>query len=267
VNFITAHDGFTLNDLVSYNERHNEANGEGNRDGHSHNRSWNCGVEGETADEAVNALRRRQMRNLLATLLLSQGTPMLLAGDEFARTQRGNNNAYAQDNEISWLDWTLADRNFAQVNFVRQLTNLRARYPILRRSRFLSAKVNEAIGLKEITWVNAVGEEMEDGQWSDARMQCFGMLLDGRAQPSGIRQRGIDATLLLILNAHHDLVNFVLPGHAGDERWRLLIDTNVETKLAKTAFRKGDAYGVTGRSLLLFQLLGANDLETHDRGG
>ena len=267
INFITAHDGFTLNDLVSYNERHNEANGENNQDGHSHNRSWNCGVEGETADVAINALRRRQMRNLLATLLLSQGTPMLLAGDEFARTQRGNNNAYAQDNEISWLDWTLADKNYAQVNFVRQLTNLRARYPILRRSRFLSAKENEAIGLKEITWINAVGEEMEDGQWSDARMQCFGMLLDGRAQPSGIRQRGIDATLLLILNAHHDLVNFVLPGHAGDERWRLLIDTNVETKLAKTAYRKGDIYGVTGRSLLLFQLLGANDLENDDRGG
>jgi glycogen operon protein len=263
INFITAHDGFTLHDLVSYNERHNEANGENNQDGHSHNRSWNCGAEGETDDEAVNALRRRQMRNLLATLLLSQGTPMLLAGDEFARTQRGNNNAYAQDNEISWLDWTLADKNYAQVNFVRQLTNLRARYPILRRSRFLSARENEAIGLKEITWINAVGEEMENGQWSDARMQCFGMLLDGRAQPSGIRQRGIDATLLLILNAHHDLVNFVLPGHAGDERWRLLIDTNVETKLAKTAYRKGDAYGVTGRSLLLFQLLGAND----DDGG
>ncbi|MBC8024553.1 MAG: glycogen debranching enzyme GlgX, partial [Steroidobacteraceae bacterium] len=144
-------------------------------------------------------------------------------------------------------------------NFVRQLTMLNARYPILRRSRFLSARENEAIGLKEITWINAGGDEMEDGQWSDSRMQCFGMLLDGRAQPSGIRQRGVDATLLIILNAHHDLVNFTLPGHAGDERWRLLIDTNVEAKLAKTGFREGDAYGVTGRSLLLFQLLGAND--------
>ncbi|MBC8027602.1 MAG: glycogen debranching protein GlgX, partial [Steroidobacteraceae bacterium] len=161
INFITAHDGFTLNDLVSYNERHNEANGENNQDGHSHNRSWNCGAEGETDDEAINALRRRQMRNLLATLLLSQGTPMLLAGDEFARTQRGNNNAYAQDNEISWIDWSLADKNFAQVNFVRQLTMLNARYPILRRSRFLSARENEAIGLKEITWINAGGDEME----------------------------------------------------------------------------------------------------------
>ena len=259
VNFITAHDGYTLNDLVSYNDRHNTANGEENRDGSSNNRSWNCGAEGPVADAAINALRRRQMRNFLATLFLSQGTPMLLAGDEFARTQQGNNNAYCQDNDLSWLDWTLADENFAQVNFVRELAHLRARYPILRRSRFLSAKVNEAIGLKEITWINADGNEMEDGQWSDERMQCFGMLLDGRAQPTGLRQRGADATLLIILNAHHDLVNFTLPGHAGDERWRLLIDTNVEGKLVKTAFAKGEPYGVTARSLLLLQLLGERD--------
>jgi isoamylase len=257
INFVTAHDGYTLNDLVSYNDRHNEANGEENRDGSTNNRSWNCGAEGPTDDEKIVALRRRQMRNFLATLFLSQGTPMLLAGDEFARTQRGNNNAYAQDNDISWLDWTLADKNYAQVNFVRELAHLRAKYPILRRSRFLSAKVNEAIGLKEITWINASGEEMEDGQWSDARMQCFGMLLDGRAQPTGLKQRGVDATLLLILNAHYDLVNLTLPGHEGDERWRLLIDTNVEGKLAKTEYAKGDVYGVTGRSLLLFQLHGA----------
>ena len=259
VNFITAHDGYTLNDLVSYNDRHNTANGEENRDGSSNNRSWNCGAEGPVADAAIKALRRRQMRNFLATLFLSQGTPMLLAGDEFARTQQGNNNAYCQDNDLSWLDWTLADENFAQVNFVRELAHLRARYPILRRSRFLSAKVNEAIGLKEITWINADGNEMEDGQWSDERMQCFGMLLDGRAQPTGLRQRGADATLLIILNAHHDLVNFTLPGHAGDERWRLLIDTNVEGKLVKTAFAKGEPYGVTARSLLLLQLLGERD--------
>jgi isoamylase len=254
VNFITAHDGFTLNDLVSYNERHNEANGEENRDGHSHNRSWNCGAEGPSADEKVNALRRRQMRNFLATLFLSQGTPMLLAGDEFGRTQQGNNNAYCQDNEISWLDWSLANRNYAQVNFVRSLAQLRARYPILRRSRFLSARVNEAIGLKEITWINASGDEMEGTQWSDGRMQCFGMFLDGRAQPTGLKQRGVDATLLIILNAYYDLVNFTLPGHAGTERWQLLIDTNVEGALEKTAFAKGDVYGVTGHSLLLFQL-------------
>jgi isoamylase len=256
VNFITAHDGFTVNDLVSYNERHNEANGEENRDGQSHNRSWNCGAEGATDDAQINALRRRQMRNLLATLLLSQGTPMLLAGDEFARTQRGNNNAYCQDNEISWVDWSLADTNAAQVEFVRQLTSLRASYPILRRSRFLSGIENPAIGLKEITWINATGEEMEHGQWGDTRMQCFGMLLDGRAQPTGLKQRGADATLLIILNAYYDVVNFTLPEHAGDERWRLLIDTNVEAPLDRTNFVKGEVYAVTARSLLLLQMEG-----------
>jgi glycogen operon protein len=254
VNFITAHDGFTLNDLVSYNERHNEANGEHNRDGHSHNRSWNCGAEGPTADAEVNRLRRRQMRNFLATLLLSQGTPMLLAGDEFARTQDGNNNAYCQDNTISWVDWSLLRKNEAQVKFVQRLTQLRASYPILRRSRFLSGKENAELGLKEITWINAGGQEMTAEQWSDARMQCFGMLLDGRAQPTGIKQRGVDATLLLVLNAYHDVVNFTLPGHAGDGRWELLIDTNVEEPLTRTQFAKGDVYEVTSRSLLLLQL-------------
>jgi glycogen operon protein len=254
VNFVTAHDGFTLNDLVSYNERHNEANGEDNRDGHSHNRSWNCGAEGPTTDPEILGLRRRQMRNFLATLLLSQGTPMLLAGDEFARTQDGNNNAYCQDNTISWVDWSLLKRNQAQVKFVQRLTQLRAEYPILRRSRFLSGRPNEELGLKEITWINASGDEMDDGHWTDPRMQCFGMLLDGRAQPTGIKQRGVDATLLIVLNGWHDLVNFTLPGHAGNEQWELLIDTNVEGELAKTQFAKGEVYGVTGRSLLLLRL-------------
>jgi isoamylase len=254
VNFITAHDGFTLHDLVSYNERHNEANGEENRDGHSHNRSWNCGAEGPSDDPEVNRLRRRQMRNFLATLLLSQGTPMLLAGDEFARTQAGNNNAYCQDNTISWVDWSLLKRNDAQLKFVQRLIQLRASYPILRRSRFLSANPNEELGLKEITWINAGGSEMEEAQWGDPSMQCFGVLLDGRAQPSGIKQRGVDATLLIILNAYHDLVNFTLPGHESDDRWRLLIDTNLEAPAPKTDFTHGEVYGVTGRSLLLLQL-------------
>ncbi len=256
VNFITAHDGFTLNDLVSFNERHNDANGEQNRDGHSHNRSWNCGAEGPTADAAINTLRRRQMRNFLATLLLSQGTPMLLAGDEFARTQRGNNNAYCQDNEISWVDWSEVESNAAQVGFVRHLTKLRRKYPILRRSRFLSGQQNPHIGLKEITWINASGEEMTAEQWGDRGMRCFGMLLDGRAQPTGLKQRGVDATLLIVFNAHHDVVNFSLPGYDGDEKWELLIDTNVEDPLGRTAFEKGDSYAVTPRSLLLLQLQG-----------
>lgn len=257
VNFITAHDGFTLHDLVSYNERHNDANGENNQDGSQTNRSWNCGAEGPTDDPEINQLRDRQMRNLLATLLLSQGTPMLLAGDEFARTQLGNNNAYCQDNEISWLDWELAEKNSSLVTFVQQLTALRATYPILRRSRFLSPKVNESINLKEITWVNAAGSEMRDEEWGDANMRCFGMLLDGRAQATGLKQRGQDATLLLVLNAYHELVNFTLPGEAHEARWLLLIDTNIPEPSAegqRAEFAAGHVYGTTGRSLLLFQL-------------
>jgi isoamylase len=256
VNFITAHDGFTLNDLVTYNERHNEANGEDNRDGHSHNRSWNCGVEGPTNDRAIEELRQRQMRNMLATLLLSQGTPMLLAGDEFARTQRGNNNAYCQDNEISWIDWSAVDQNEHLVRFVRKLTALRRKYPILRRSRFLSGEMNEEIGVKEVTWINASGTEMQEEHWTDPMMKCFGMMLDGRAQTSGIRQRGQDATILIIFNAYHDVVQFTLPGTTDSAFWMLLIDTNQDDeRLPKTAFEPGDDYAVTGRSLLMFSMV------------
>jgi isoamylase len=267
VNFITAHDGFTLNDLVSYNERHNEANQEDNKDGHEHNRSWNCGAEGPTEDEGVNALRQRQMRNFLATLLLSQGTPMMLAGDEFARTQHGNNNAYCQDNDISWLDWSLVETNATLVRFVQQLTALRSKFPILRRNRFLSARENPDIGLKEISWINAAGTEMEAEHWDDDNMLCFGMLLDGRAQATGLRQRGQDATLLVVFNSFHDLVEFTLPGDAPDARWTLLIDTNIPDlpNGHKVQFQTGEVYGVTGRSLLLFSLEASSD-SAIDRG-
>jgi len=258
VNFVTAHDGFTLNDLVSYNERHNEANGEDNQDGASHNRSWNCGAEGPTDDPGVNELRGRQMRNLLATLLLSQGTPMLLAGDEFAHTQGGNNNAYCQDNEISWLDWTLAETNLRQVRFVQSLTALRRRYPILRRNRFLSTIVNEAIGVKEVTWINVSGAEMREADWTNPT-PCFGMLLDGRAQVTGIKQRGQDATMLLIVNSYHDPVPFTLPA-AGDDRalarWQLLLDTQFSepAHTGDNEYGAGDVYSVAARSLLLLKL-------------
>ena len=254
VNFVTAHDGFTLNDLVSYNEKHNEANGEHNNDGSTTNRSWNCGAEGETDDEAVKSLRSRQMRNFLATLLLSQGTPMLLAGDELARTQRGNNNAYCQDNEISWLDWNLNEAAKAQVRFVQKLTHLRAKYPILRRNRFLTGSYDQELDVKDLTWINASGAEMRDEDWTDDRMRCFGMLMDGRAAPTGIRQRGKEATLLLVLNAHHDLVQFVLPPSPGGTAWRLLVDTNRPDDSAEPRFDVNSQYGVTGRSLLLLAL-------------
>ena len=220
VNFVTAHDGFTLNDCVTYNDKHNEANGEDNRDGNSDNRSWNCGVEGPTDDPAINALRERQMRNMLATLLLSQGTPMLLAGDEFGRTQGGNNNAYCQDNEISWLDWAHQGKRQALTDFVRRLTSLRHKYPILRRPRFFTGAVDRDIDVKDVTWINADGAEMTPEAWDDDRTQCFGMLMDGRAQPTGVRKRGDDATLLIVFNAHHDLVRFTLPPCFEARGWR-----------------------------------------------
>jgi glycogen operon protein len=254
INFITAHDGFTLNDLVTYNEKHNEANGENNRDGSPDNRSWNCGAEGPTDKPEIKALRERQMRNLLGTLLLSQGTPMILAGDEFARTQRGNNNAYCQDDEISWLDWNLARTNEAQVKFVQRLTALRHKYPVLRRNRFLTGQYNEALGVKDVTWINANGTEMQGAQWADANMRCFGMLMDGRAQTSGVKQLGHDVTLLLIMNVHQDLVEFTLPKCVGGNRWSLIIDTNVPDKPEGGVFKMQTKYGVTAHSLLLFEL-------------
>jgi isoamylase len=253
VNLITAHDGFTLNDIVSYNEKHNDLNGEDGKDGSSDNRSWNMGVEGPTDDPDIIAQRDRQMRNLLATLLLSQGTPMLLAGDEFGRTQAGNNNAYCQDNEISWVNWEIEDKGKLLIQFVKQLTKLRHDYAILRRNRFLSGIYNEDLGVKDVTWINASGAEMKDYQWRDEAMRCFGMLIDGRAQPTGIKKRGDDATMLLVFNGARDGVNFIFPDCPGGVAWRLLIDTN-QLEIKEAEFEPGDVYTATGRSVLVFSL-------------
>jgi isoamylase len=252
VNLLTAHDGFTLNDLVSYNDKHNDANGEGNRDGNSNNASWNCGAEGPTDDPGIRALRERQKRNFLATLLLSQGTPMIVAGDEFGRTQKGNNNAYCQDNEISWLDWNPHEEGVPLSNFVRKLILLRRSFPILRRTRFLGTQWNEALEVKDLTWINASGNEMREADWNDANMRCFGMLLDGRGQASGIKRKASDVTLLAMFNAHHDVVKFTIPEFVGGKSWVCLIDTNKPEKGEIEQFRTADQYEVTGRSLLLF---------------
>jgi len=253
VNFVTAHDGFTLNDLVSYNDKHNEANGEDNRDGSSHNLSFNHGAEGPTTDSAIRAVRERQKRNLLATLILSRGTPMLLAGDEFGHTQRGNNNAYCQDNEISWLEWPeIGDEGLALAAFVRKLTFLRHAFPILRRGRFLTAQWNEELQVKDVTWINADGSEMGQEQWRDPHMRCFGMLLDGRGQESGIKRQAGDASLLLIVNSYTDVVKFTLPALVGGSRWLCMVDTSKPERSDTPAFDVGQAYDVTARSFLLF---------------
>jgi isoamylase len=254
INFITAHDGFTLNDLVTYNEKHNDANGEGNQDGSNDNRSWNCGFEGPTDDDGINQLRLRQMRNLITTLLLAQGTPMILAGDEFGRTQGGNNNAYCQDNEISWLNWDIKEKGRSLIQFVRRVVSLRRRYPILRRNRFLTGAQDEELAIKDLTWINANGSQMQEGDWQDSGMRCFGMLLDGRARTTGLPQRGREATFLLVFNGHYEELAFTLPDYEGAAQWTRLIDT-MEPEAEKdvtvpimTSFKAG------ARSLALFRM-------------
>ncbi|WP_166361633.1 glycogen debranching protein GlgX [Pseudomonas akapageensis] len=255
VNFVTAHDGFTLRDLVSYNEKHNEANDENNQDGTNHNISWNHGVEGPTDDPEINALRLRQMRNFFATLLLAQGTPMIVAGDEFSRTQHGNNNAYCQDSETGWVNWEMDEDGKSLLKFVKRLTKLRLTYPVLRRARFMVGDFNEDIGVKDVTWLAPNASEMTTEQWHDRHGRCLGMLMDGRAQVSGIRRPGADATLLLIVNAHHEVVNFTLPQVPEGENWNCLLDTDRPLLRGREPWEFGSAFAVTGRSLLLFELV------------
>lgn len=254
VNFVTIHDGFTLNDLVSYNEKHNQSNGEDNRDGTDDNRSWNCGVEGPTDDPAINQLREKQMRNFLATLLLSQGLPMMLAGDEFNRTQQGNNNAYCQDNDTSWVDWRLADKHKPTVDFVRTLTALRHHYPVLRRNRFLIGAVNEELGVKDVTWIHPSGAEMNEETWKDAGLRCIGMLLDGRAPATAIRERGTEATLLLIFNSHHESVRFVMPAPVEGANWQLQLDSDGPSRVNQMAV-PSEPYEISPRSVSVFLMI------------
>ncbi len=258
VNFVTAHDGFTLRDLVSYNEKHNQANGEENQDGTNDNASWNCGVEGPTDDPAVNALRARQQRNFLATLLLSQGTPMLLGGDERGRSQRGNNNAYCQDNELSWYDWRPDAEPAALLKFTRQLIALRKAHPVLGRRKFFEGIFLPGADIKDLTWFNPDGTEIVDEQWQDPQARALGMRLAGDAidelAPGGERIAG--DTLLVLLNASHAEVPFVLPAAGGESRcWEVVLDTEHPATLTDQGRRcaVGDAYPLGGRSLVLLR--------------
>ncbi|MHB0775739.1 glycogen debranching protein GlgX [Halomonas sp. WWR20] len=255
VNFVTAHDGFTLYDSVAYDEKHNEANGEDNNDGHSNNLSWNHGVEGPTDDPEIQELRLRQIRNFLATLMFSQGTPMMLAGDELLRTQQGNNNAYCQDNEISWLDWNLSGDAHAMIDYLRHVVSLRQRYPILRRGRFLSGEYNQELGLKEVTWLAPDGEEMDVERWENPEARSLGVLLDGRAQPTGIRRAGADVTLLLLFNAHHDPLSYHLPEVPRGSGWMCRLDTSRALDEASCRRAFGEQYELEGRSLALLELV------------
>ena len=222
INFITAHDGFTLNDLVSYNHKHNEANGEDNRDGDNNNHSWNHGAEGPTDDPEIKQLRRQQRRNFLTTLFLSQGVPMLTAGDEWARTQQGNNNAYCQDNEISWLNWNLDDEQKALLDFTRKLIRFRGEHPVFRRPKFFQGRRIRGSEIRDVMWFNPGGNEMTDDEWNSPFVRCLGMLLSGDTidvqtfEGEPIR----DNSFLLLINAHHEPMQFVLPGQEKLE-WRL----------------------------------------------
>ena len=220
VNFVAVHDGFTLRDVVSYERKHNEANGEENRDGTDNNRSWNHGIEGPTDDPAIEAARLRSMRALLATLLLSQGTPMLLAGDEFGRTQNGNNNAYCQANEISWVDWNLLPSGRDLLRFVQRLTRLRATYPVLRRDRFFTGTVVD--GVRDADWMHPRGGPMREEDWGDNALRCFAMLLDGRA-PSGGETGD---TVLIMLNAGTEPEPFAMPNSTHGTEWTLVLDSS-----------------------------------------
>ena len=247
VNFVTAHDGFTLSDLVSYNEKHNEANGEGNRDGESHNRSWNGGVEGPTDDPEINALRSRQQRNLLTTLLLSQGVPMILGGDEIGRTQQGNNNAYCQDNEISWFDWDRVDTELLE--FTRRLVHLQAAHPVFRRRRWFKGRPVRGAGVSDIAWFRPDGGEMSDEDWQQPHAKSFGVFLNGDA----LRERDEegrpirDDSFLLLFNAHHEPVPFTIPGEEFGRQWRVDIDTAARHESESVA--SGATVELEGRSL------------------
>ena len=227
LNFITAHDGFTLRDLVSYNQKHNEANGEENRDGTNDNESWNCGVEGPTADPAINSLRARQQRNLLATRFLSQGVPMLLAGDEFGQTQHGNNNAYCQDSPISWLDWNLGPEQLALLDFTRRLIRLRSSQPVFHRRRFFQGRPIHGSDIKDLYWIKPDGNEMTDTDWSSGNVHCLGMGLVGD-QINETDERGgriSGDTFAILLNAHHHPVSFRLGARRRNLQWVPVIDT------------------------------------------
>jgi isoamylase len=257
VNFVTAHDGFTLADLVAYNEKHNEANGEDNRDGESHNRSWNCGAEGPSDDPAILACRRQQQRNFLATLILSQGVPMLLGGDEIGRTQQGNNNAYCQDNEISWYDWAHVDEEL--LIFVRELITLRRDHPVFRRRRWFQGRPIR--GTVDIGWYRPDGVEMDDADWESGFARSVAVFLNGDAIPDR-DERGqhiTDDSFCIVLNAHDQAIEWTLPTH-GVERWRVALDTSEATLLERTrTVKAGKTVRVPPRACVLLLATPATD--------
>jgi len=258
INFVTAHDGFTLNDLVSYNEKHNELNGDNNTDGDNNNQSWNCGAEGPTDDPEISELRERQCRNFLTTLFLSQGVPMLPGGDERGRTQNGNNNAYCQDNEISWLNWERDEKQTQLLEFTRKLIQLRRDHPVFRRPKFFQGRRIRGSEIRDVMWFNPGGSEMSEEEWASPFVRCLGMLLSGDTmdvlnfEGEPIR----DDTFLLLINAHYEPIPFVLPGQEHIE-WQLILDTMEADGFLREPrkFASGDDIDLGGRAACLLQLV------------
>jgi isoamylase len=257
INFITAHDGFTLHDLVSYNQKHNESNGEGNNDGETHNLSWNCGVEGPTSNVAIKKLREQQKRNLMASLLLSVGVPMISGGDEVGRTQRGNNNAYCQDNELSWTPWDITNEQRNLLEFTSRLVRFRLQQPVLTRRKYFQGRSIRGANVKDIYWLDSSGREMTDEAWNAPSVRSLGVLMVGNALDE-IDERGRQVegdTVLILLNAHHDEVAFALPLLGDNQSWRRLVDT-IDAQIADRRFAGGTKYPLQGRTLALFTLNG-----------
>ena len=253
INFVTAHDGFTMHDLVSYNEKHNEANGEGGNDGESHNSSWNCGVEGPTDDLEIIALREQQKRNFLATLFLSQGVPMVLHGDELGRTQGGNNNVYAQDSEIAWIDWDAARDHEVLTDFVARLAKLRHDHPVFRRRRHFRGRPVRGGTIEDIGWYTPAGEEMGDEDWESGYAQSVTVFLNGEGirEPDTRGERVVDDSFFLLFNGHHEPMDFTLPDLGAGERWQVEIDTAAPllADVEDRSLKPGEPFPVEGRSV------------------
>jgi isoamylase len=268
INFVTAHDGFTLQDLVSYNHKHNEANTEDNRDGTDNNRSWNCGAEGPTDDPVIDTLRAQQKRNFLATLFLSQGVPMMLGGDEIGHTQNGNNNAYCQDNEISWINWELSPADRDLLDFTRRLIALRKNHPVFRRRNFFQGRSIRGAGIKDILWLSPDGREMTDEEWKQDSARSLGVFLAGQGlQEQDERgQPVLDDNFLLLMNAHHEQISFLLPEPPSGASWISLVDPSCQTKANPGAFSEvHTSYPLQARSLALLTARSAERLRATDR--
>lgn len=254
INFITCHDGFTLHDLVSYNEKHNEANGENNQDGAKDNYSWNCGAEGPTDDLTITALRAQQKRNFMTTLLLSAGVPMILAGDELCHTQQGNNNAYCQDNELTWLDWSMSEEKSNFLTFVRALVDIRKSNPVFQRRKFFQGRPVDGADVPDISWFQPSGEEMSDDAWNAGFSQCLGVRFPGDLI-GDVNERGEPITgdsIVLLANAHHEAIPFILPSRDNGQEWERLIDT-ADPLAERTKYKGHTSYDLQGRSMSVFR--------------